>query len=196
MFEKYILRAVIYKQICAEEQLANLSNDFNATFGQILQGIKLGKALSSYPELRKIGSPQGARRQKWEQTRLQLDGLKAEAPQISSLSSRVMADFLYRTEIKNLEQQASFSRNDQLSSAAEQLLLTSESLAFLRFEMQRASVDPSHVFQAEKRREEDLLRPSDSDPDQAFTVTWKANGDYWRTERPLYNALIEDGCRK
>ncbi len=193
LFEKYILRGLIYKQICAEAQLNALHQQFGHIFGKAIHEIKLGEPLTAFPFLKRIKTSNSVEYYRISKI---LDGLRDESEALIKLKHSGFALQFYGSEMKHLTKTAEFLENDQLSHAAEALIMTEESLSFLQYEVQRAKVDPNKVFANEQNGQTILIRNNENNSDREINIAWKQNGDFWRSEKLNYNALILDQCKK
>ncbi len=196
--EKYLLRGLIYKQICAESEIGSLRKAFDQEFGKLVDGIRVGQPLVKFRVLREITT---SRSLEYREVRTRLDALRSEARKISALSSRsrAMATVVIKNEIFRLARMESFLLPEQLNLAAEQIVNVQKSLEFLRFEMEREKFKAEDVFKKEDSASGPAPARAESESEKKFDelkISWKQSGDFWRAERLSYLAVIENRCKK
>jgi tetratricopeptide (TPR) repeat protein len=189
MLEKYVLRALIYRELCATTETEQLVNSFNRDFGDVVRGIKTGAPLRSFRALRLLEIPENQDYLRAIRTRLALEG---ELRRLTVLPSRLrdLATYLYSSEIDALGQTALMAEEEALRASAEKLVLLAENLRFLRFDVAREKYNPERVFAAQE------LVPAKSRPDDAYEVilSWPQRNDFWRDERMNYRGEIKKKC--
>ena len=188
--EPYVIRSLIYRNKCDAQATEALNQEFEAKFGATLEGIKTGKALKSFPVLKLIynGTSEYART-----TRI-LNELQLEKKRVPELPSeqRALADFLYSSEINSMTRKVEASEEEALDAAARNLVIMSESLKFLKFDVAREKFNPDKVFAADNDAVPNVI--TEKAP-MIFEIHWVQWNDYWRDERLLYKSLIKSRCQ-
>lgn len=188
--ERYVLRVLIYREYCSTDATAKLLQSFENEFGALIDGIKLGEPLSSFPDLVKIDLPETQEYRQFVQTLAELD---SESKRISQLPSRLrsLARYLYVTEINMLKRSKQMAQDQAQEKLARHLVILGESLRFLQFDVAREKYNPDRVF-AEQVPED--LKLVDATDEKNFRLHWLQWGDYWRDERVLYRGLLKNKC--
>lgn len=188
--EKYVLRALIYREKCARDATDALIRAFNAEYGKTIDAIKLGEPLSKFPQLAKIDDPETV---EFREIAGAVEELESESQRISSLPSKVrpIASFVYSAESTYLKRRRKLYEDKALESMARRLTIMGESLRFLRFEVERERFDPERVFAEAPPPETGPLIDGD---EKTFRVHWNQWGDYWRDERLFYRGMITSKC--
>lgn len=189
--EKYVIRALIYKTLCATKNMTELIESFEKDYGGILTGIKRGTPLIRFKELRRIYHEKN---KNYYQIQLSLDNLQYESNNISALPSeeQSLAQYLYRTSIRKLKNDIGYYKDEALRVSAENFVMLAESLKFLEFDVIREIFNPDTVFIP--REEEKLVYVDDNQKDHQFRIHWIQMGDYWRDERLKYTGKITSKC--
>jgi len=188
--EKYIIRALIYREKCATSYTSSLSDAFEKEFGPTIESIKLGAPLKSLPILNKIID----RNSDYRRAVKTISELQAENARVAKLPEkvRVVAEYLYSTAIKNLERTKAFAEDAALTDAARRLVVMGESLRFLQFDVVREQYNPDKVFAPPPPPIENLI---ENLPDNRFLLHWLQWGDYWRDEKTNYHGLLKNWCQ-
>jgi len=188
--EKYELRALIYREFCSVAATDQLIKTFNADFGNIIDSIKLGEPLASFPQLVNIDLPQAQVYRQFTQTLIELE---SESKRIGTLPAKVqnLANYIYTTEIAMLKRSKQLYEDQALEALARHLVILGESLRFLKFDVARERFNPDRVFAEPPAEKTQLV---DSGDDKNFRVHWVQWGDYWRDERLLYRGLLKTRC--
>lgn len=188
--EKYTIRALVYRALCALPRAEELEAQFDREYGPILTGIKHGEPLSRYPVLISLSVPENLR---YQSILTSIGQLEKERKSIDRMSSerRAIASYLYSTELKVLRERLRGYQDSAYNAAASQLLTMDESMKFLKFEIARAKYDPSAVFRAADDEGPVMERNPDADE---FIIHWLQPGDYWRDERGEYKGVIKSQC--
>jgi tetratricopeptide (TPR) repeat protein len=190
--ERYILRALIYREYCSVKNIDLLSQGFDKQFGKILDAIRLGEPLKTDPNIVKIELPETF---DYRLTLITIEQLQAEQKHVKDLprALRPLADYLYTSEIKMLGKRKQNLENEALQVLAKHLVILSESLKFLKFEVVRQKFNPDTVFADDKPAETPLVENID---EASFRLHWTQWGDYWRDERLLYRGKVRNRCEK
>lgn len=190
LLEQYILRAAIYMDLCATEQVNGLLEEFNHRFGQEILGIITGQSLVEFRALKSIYHPQS---QFYFQAMQTIRELKQEYKSIKKLDRRVrkLGVYIYRTEIKMLTKAAVFFEEEAINRSASELVMLSESLKFLKHRTEREKFNPTIVFQKNEDSKTTYVRDL---LEKGFFLSWKQAGDYWRDERNKYLGLVKSQC--
>lgn len=192
-FEKYIIRASIYLNMCATDNVKSLIDRFNTEYKTAIKNIINGKVLATSQDIAEVAQSSDP---KYKEVN---DSIKHLLTEYRSHKDsfpkeyREMAMFLYRTEIAMLRKYAGFFKEQAYAVAAQDLTMLSESLRFLEFGTAREKYNPAVVFMPRTDKDEDLIRMIDL-ADRGFIFDWKQNGTYWRDERNKYKGKIEDKC--
>lgn len=190
--EKYSLRALIYRHTCSQPRLDALIDSFNRNFGGFVSGIKRGAPLTDFPILKTVLLPEN---RVYNQNVTTLSNLNAEVPQISSLPAeqRALAGYLYRTEAQMLTRSIRAHTSQALSRVASELLVMSEQLRFLKFDIARSRFNPDTVFKPnpEQTPTPVLLEGADH---ETYSLSWPQVGEYWIDERNKYEGVLPNQC--
>jgi hypothetical protein len=187
--EQYIIRSLIYREKCDQKATASLGESFDKAFGTTLEGIKTGKSLKQFPLLKKIYL---GNNDYYKIDRLAME-LNLEKKRLSELPRKLRdrADFLYTTELTNLERQRDSAEEEALDGAGRSLLILAESLRFLKFDVAREKYNPDKVFAPDPPPLDKVI--TENSPTN-FDIHWIQWGDLWRDERLLMRALIKNRC--
>jgi len=189
--EKYIIRALIYREKCANSYTRSLSQSFDKDFGSTIEKIKLGESLKSLPLLRRLVDKGSDYRRAIKS----IEEMQLENKRVTELPSslRRVAKYLYYTEIKNMLKTQDAAEDAALSDAARKLVIMGESLRFLQFDVIREQYNPDKVFAPPPPPPtEDLVETL---PDNRFMLHWLQWGDFWRDERTAYKGLLKNWCQ-
>lgn len=193
-FEKYIIRASVYLNMCSTENVKKLIADFNNDFKNPIQGIINGKELAKYPELIKVAESSDPKYKEVMDSFNRINSeYKSHAKKFPS-EFKEIAQYLYSTENKTLKQFSGFYKERALSKAAEDLTMLSESLRFLEFGTEREKYNPAVVFIPREDKDEDLVKQIDLE-NRGFVFNWMQIGSFWRDERNKYKATVVDRCK-
>lgn len=190
--EKYILRALIYREYCSTEATIAMIESFEREFGEVIEGIKLGEPLSKFSLLVKIGHAETQTYRKYSQTLLELQGESNLVGQLSSESQSV-AKYIYESEIKLTKSRLRQENDRARDTLARYLVILGESLRFVKFDVYRSKYNPDRVFLETPEYKNLVLESSDDD---TFKLRWFQWGDYWRDERNSFSGVLEDKCEK
>lgn len=186
--EKYVLRALIYREYCATEYMNELREHFQKDFGATIKAVESGEPLVRLTGLDQVYHPDNV---EYAALLFKADRLRLEEKLVNKLPNAVipLAQYLYKTELRVVERETDMLREKALQRAARKLIVLSESLRFLKFDVAREKFNPDKVFQkpATAALIEDL-------PTNEFLVRWLQYGDYWRDERLKYKGIIKDQC--
>jgi tetratricopeptide (TPR) repeat protein len=190
--EKFSIRSLVYRAVCATPQMDSLIEGFEKIFKNVLDGIKRGMPYERFPELAKLELPENA---EFNQTRRIVSGLKEESRKVARWSGPVgtLVRYLYQTELSVQERKLKSLSRDALHRVAGQVLIVSEQMDFLRFGIQRARFNPRLVFQPAPPEGKPAEVISGSRPDE-FLIRWIQYGDYWLDERNQVKAVIGNRC--
>jgi tetratricopeptide (TPR) repeat protein len=190
LLEKYVLRALIYRDLCATDMMDSLLVSFENDFGGLVKGIKKGELLSRIVGLTSIFVPSNAR---FHEIAMNLEELKYERSRISNLSSSVQAaaKYLYDSEVRMHENQIAFYTEEANQRGALNLVTLAEKLRFLKFDVVREKFNPDVVFiEAGKSTDPLVTSPEEG----SFRISWMQHGDFWRDERLKYLGQIASKC--
>jgi hypothetical protein len=189
--ENYILRASVYKTLCAQKEMAALSQIFEQDFGSPLENIRRGSELKSIDVLVKLRLKEVDEFQKYF---FGLNQLRIEKSYIPKLPSelRPLAERIYQSEEAYIKRMAQARMLPFLDKAAESLVILGESLKFLSFDVDRSQFNPDVVFLQQKASTE-KLDPLVEDK-KGYEVRWLQKGDFWRDERLAYRVALKNQC--
>jgi hypothetical protein len=187
--EQYVLRALIYKSMCATTEVEVLLKNFEADFGNTIRGIKTGTTLKELEKLLLAFHPEN---QSIYYVYVSQGELRREMAEIKKISKKLqpLADYLFQTEINSLNREMQLGLEPALDRAAKQMLVLFESLRFLSFDVAREKYRPEAVFQ--DKEEMKLLIEDISD--NRFVLHWTQMGDFWRDERLKFKSLLKNQC--
>jgi tetratricopeptide (TPR) repeat protein len=188
--EKFVLRALIYREFCSEEATDELIKSFTKDFGPLIDGIKLGEPLNRFPTLQNIDHPET---QEFRHYIKAIRELESELKNVRTLPKplRELAQYVYKTEIAVLKRKQKLYQERAQEIIARHLVILGESLRFLKFDVAREKYNPDRVF-AEKPVDAPLL--IENLDEHRFRLHWIQWGDYWRDERQLYKGILINKC--
>ncbi len=188
--EKYIIRALIARDYCDTETTEALLESFEAEFGAVIEGIKTGEPLKSFPLLQKV---ELADTLEYRQVVKTIEELEIERKKIPDLDSdlRELVNYLYDSELKMLSKERSLREASALDTLANHLIILGESLRFLKFDVAREKYSTDRVFKEVLPASKILVDDLD---EKLFRVHWTQMGDYWRDERLVYKSLVKNRC--
>ncbi|OFZ71768.1 MAG: hypothetical protein A2451_08360 [Bdellovibrionales bacterium RIFOXYC2_FULL_39_8] len=188
VLEKYILRAAIYMDVCATDSVESLIKEFTTNFGTEINGIIKGKTLTNLNTLRQIYLP---KHQEFFQANMTIDRLRKEFPLLSSIDGTLLllAEYLYKSELAMQTTAIKFYEEDAINAAANELIMLSESLKFLKYGTAREKFNPSNVF-----KEKDSRMLGEEIENNDFILRWSQAGDFWRDERYKYKGIFKSQC--
>ncbi len=191
--EKYTIRALIYRQLCASDQAESLIQSFENDFGAVVRGIKQGEALSHYPVLTLISTPESEEYREIDAT---LKELQLESLRLTELSSedRKLVNYIYASEIWARKRQLRIYRDQTIELAAKSLISLSEQLKFLKYDVAREKDNPEAVFRSPSSVESKLNHEPPQDNETTYLLHWVQLGDYWWDERNTYRGILENRC--
>jgi tetratricopeptide (TPR) repeat protein len=190
--EQYILRALVFREYCSVASIDLLSKDFEKRFGKVLDTIRLGEALKPAPGIIMIEHPETL---EYRQANIAIEQTQLEQKRIGKLPKKLksLAEYLYSSELRMLARHKQSLENDALQVLAKHLVILSESLKFLKFEVIREKYNPDSVFASDKPPETLLIDKTD---ELSFRLHWTQWGDYWRDERLAYRGRMKNRCEK
>ncbi|OFZ49777.1 MAG: hypothetical protein A2381_18175 [Bdellovibrionales bacterium RIFOXYB1_FULL_37_110] len=192
--ENYIIRALVYLDLCATDNVEKLITKFQKTYDSAIQGIINGKPLRNYKDLLLIYSNQN---KNFYDTQNTINNLITEfSTKLKKLSrdSQPLASFIYKSEYMMLSKKINFYLENVYNASATQLIMTAESLKFLKFSVMREKFNPDTVFNNIIAK--DFKNSFEDIGDKGFTLIWEQKGDYWRDERNKYFGDISNQCVK
>ncbi|MBC7385291.1 MAG: hypothetical protein H7301_03890 [Cryobacterium sp.] len=187
--EKYALRGMIYRKLCDGESAEKLLVSFDREFGKTLTGLRRGEPLASLPQLMKLNFPGNS---EFRQMNALLSGLVTETKKYKTLkkSSQIIARHLSETETRYINRNRRAMMEETMKRAAEKLLMTSEQLRFLQFDVQREKFNPNMVF----RPAPAAVTTIEDTAADGFNVRWAQLDDFWRDERNKFRANTVNRC--
>lgn len=187
--EKYMLRALVYRDLCASGALQQLQNSFEGEYGSALKSIRSGEPLSAIPALRTLPLEENMA---YVESSVRKRKLAGEASRISSLSSKLrpLAEHLFTTENRLLDGKLQALEENALKESAAFLINLDETLKYLQFEVTREAFSPERVFASQQPSPE-----STTSPVAEGEIRWPQTGMLWRDERLSYQASIQNECQ-
>jgi tetratricopeptide (TPR) repeat protein len=192
-FERFIIRASIYLNLCATDNVKKLVENFEEEYKSAIDAIINGKQLSTMSEIEAIARFSNPR---YKEMMDSLNFMTQERENIEDdISSELVgvSNYLFDTEIKVLRQLALFYRESAINKAAHDLTMLNESLKFLQFGTEREKYNPAVVFRPRDDAEEILIDQIDL-ADRGFLFQWMQQGQFWRDERNKYKGSIKNQC--
>jgi tetratricopeptide (TPR) repeat protein len=200
--EKFVLRALVYRDLCNPSLMGHLLRDFDGAFGATIARIKNGDTLTRIGQLETLMIPENADQYARYVARREL---RAERAYIERLSPKVrpLARYVYQAELKMLDQVTRMHAEAALRRSADYLVTLGESLHFLKFDVARERYNPDVVFQVDAEAPGPsapapspyaALTGADGAPLDAFTFSWRQAGDFWRDERQSFRGGISSQC--
>lgn len=192
-FERFIIRASIYLNLCATDNVKKLVENFESEYKAAIDGIINGKQLSTLSEIETIAKFSNPRYKEMVDS---LNNITQEREGIEDdLSDELIgvANYLFDTEIKVLRQMSLFYREKAINKAAHDLTMLNESLKFLQFGTEREKYNPTVVFRPRDVTDEVLVDQIDL-ADRGFLFQWLQQGQFWRDERNKYKGSISNQC--
>lgn len=192
-FERFIIRASIYLNLCATDNVKKLVSNFEDEYKASIDGIINGKQLSSLKEIESIARFSNPR------YKAMLDSLNFITQEREEMEDDISSDligvsnYLFDSEIKVLRQLSLFYREDAINKAAHDLTMLNESLKFLQFGTEREKYNPAVVFKPRDDADEVLIDQIDL-ADRGFIFHWMQQGQFWRDERNKYKGSIKNQC--
>jgi tetratricopeptide (TPR) repeat protein len=190
--EKYNIRALVYRATCSIPSMEELIKSFDQTFGPVLDGIKHGESLDSFPILKGLDLPENADYSQTRETLIELAKELGKAKKFTGPEGP-LAGYLYHSEIKLLELKLRAITPDALNRAASQILTISEQMRFLRFDIERSKFNPDLVFKPVADEDHRVAVAPGTDG-ETYEVRWMQFGDYWLDERNKFKGVISDQC--
>ncbi len=189
--EKYTLRALIYRNLCAVQNAETLIDTFQKDFGLIINGIKRGEPASKYSELIDLDVIEN---QEYKQLSRTLAQLKAESTMYKILPEELhsLANYLFETEVRMIDQKIKGIRDRAFEVGSKKLIMMDENLRFLKFDVQREKYNPDLVFKP--IFENDLNQPVLETKSDNYLIHWNQYGDFWRDERLLMKGILPNRC--
>ena len=137
--------------VCATDSVESLIKEFTTNFGTEINGIIKGKTLTNLNTLRQIYLP---KHQEFFQANMTIDRLRKEFPLLSSIDGTLLllAEYLYKSELAMQTTAIKFYEEDAINAAANELIMLSESLKFLKYGTAREKFNPSNVFKEKDSR--------------------------------------------
>ncbi|MBN2693611.1 hypothetical protein JXR93_03025 [bacterium] len=195
--EKFILRALIYRELCQTELMNGLADSFMKKFGYIVDGLKVGKDINSFDGISGLLSEQN---KDYFQYSYLYKKLSEEETQIKrkmeenldfSIDSELF-DYLISTEKNFLQENAKMFEEASKRETVKYLVLLYENLRFLKYDVVLEKFNPNTVFM---EKEEANLNP-EKDKKGVFSFYWpQQKGIFWSDERKFYKTWLNDQCR-
>ncbi len=186
--EKYLLRALIYRELCDLENIEAVILSFEGRFARLVSAIRDGKSLGSLAELNGIELPENAAHYEDQRTLLALGN---ESKTVKSLESgsRQLATYLYKTSSQILRTRLRVHEDQALKVAADYLINLDESLRYLKFDATREIFSPDAVFKGTSPPLK--LQTTVAN---ATEMRWDQNNSFWRDERLQFTGMLTNKC--
>lgn len=188
--ERFVIRALIYKDTCSIQNIDELIASFQKDFGKTIDAIKLGEPLNKLPILKELKLPITAAFRQNTDTLEQLRVEKENWPLFLG-ESRDILDFVFTAEEKSLNQKIKVTEDESLQRAASMLIMIFEQLKFLKFGVEKQKISPDSVF-SDLPQKQQVFEPSQN----GYVIRWPQLGDFWRDERLNFQAGITNKCMK
>lgn len=190
--EKFNLRALAYRATCSTPQMDELIQDFENQFKTVLEGIKRGEPYERFPQLATLDLPENA---EFNQVRQVVAGLESEQKAIEKWTGPEgdLVRYIVKTELAIQQRRYKALFKDALNRIAGQVLLVSEQMKFLKFDIERSKYNPRLVFRTITEETPRANIAEGLSPNE-FEVRWLQFGDFWRDERTQLKALLVDRC--
>ncbi len=187
--EKYIIRALIYRDTCSTNNMEELLKSYEKDFNKAIVGIKSGGTLLDFEKLKILSD---INPNSYQEVYFKLKELNSEKDRITELQSKFqkLANYLYSSEIKRLQGIVEYYMEKLTRESANKLLMLNESIRFLTYDVERQKYNPDAVFVEKQENSSDIKGIDD------FEIRWKQTGDYWGNERTKYIALLKNQCVK
>ena len=195
LLEKYTLRALVYRQLCALENAEAMSTGFERDFGATLNGLKRGETARRFDALTRVETPSS---KEFDSVALVLEAVRAESKKLSALpqGQRALAEYLYTSETRMLEKRQASLAEAAYAAGARELVSTQERLRFLKYDVARERFNPDAVFAGSSREEKTSKLPVDSVDGQPvpFVFHWPKSDGFWRDERLHFKGVAKQQC--
>lgn len=188
--EKYVLRALVYREYCATDAMKLLVASFEKDFGPAIMGIKTGLTLTNFDALKVIFHPRNRRFFEVYSLAKKLESEKKRLRELPD-SVRELASYLYVSETEMLERLNDIHEEKAVARSSEHLVMLAENIRFLTFDVAREKYNPDAVFQDDNQQHLELMESLERN---RFLIRWDQTGDYWRDERLLYRGKIRNQC--
>ncbi len=208
LLEKYTLRALVYRGLCALDSAEAMSGGFDRDFGPTLNGLKRGETARRFETLTRVETPSS---KEYDGVTSLLEAIRAESRKLSYLDQggkgskassaalRTLAEYLYASETRMLERRQASLAEAAYSAGARELVSTSERLRFLKYDVARERFNPDAVFAASAREVRSTSEQAESAPDLVdqptpFVFHWPRSDSFWRDERLHFRGVAKQQC--
>jgi tetratricopeptide (TPR) repeat protein len=189
--EKYTIRALVFRELCDVPSSEALIQSFEKDFGSIILGIKRGEPLAKFPLLNSVQLPETARFRQVTATIRELENEQQLAKGFLT-DQQAIASYLFDTELSIQRRIKRILQDRAVENAARELIMMSERLRFLKFDVAREKFNPDTVFRPSEDKPKLLI--SEAEDGKTFKVRWAQFGDFWRDERLLYTGAMTNRC--
>jgi len=169
--------------------LDGLVNSFDAKFGSVINGVKVGKPLSEFSELNLLTSNQHKRFYRYHYVATQLGEEMAKSKQIDS-NVWELYSYLIRTERTILLKNAKLYEEESRQKSVSYLIMLYENLKFLKFDVVLEKFNPDKVFTGD-----DEIVVTEEKVKNPFSFYWPQIGDFWADERIHFTGRMKNRCQ-
>lgn len=187
--EAYILKMVIYKELCHYESVVTVAEDFRTTFESAFGDIKKRKPLRKNPMLARMALLD--LKLQWDANFIhQLREEKFEFQDYSFDDLPFYKNVLSEYKSKELQLQARIDSKleNEARNVAEQLIETEEQVAFLDY---TSKLDSLRIVRKGENRD---YKSEDVSKFSFEKIYWPVEHEYWTDELESYKVLISSRC--
>lgn len=183
--ERYLIEALIYRQLCHYEKIENLEKKFLADFKEVYKLIRsrFGQEKDVHLVNRALLNERLALEVKsLADLKLEIENLEPQAEFYQDLIA------LMKVREKQLDQVMTNKVKEYLPRIMDDFLLFKQEMGYLsymsRLDMMRTKANPTS-YESEK-----------SDSGKYEKLFWRTNGEYWLDELDDYRVLIDSKCKE
>lgn len=188
--EVYILKMLIYKELCYYEAAFAVRNEFNARFSKSIEAIKRRRDLKRDQMLVNLSAldPKVGRSVTFL-NQIKQERLRLASEPVVNLSAAKFLKRAYDIKIRELYERLDFILKDKVRETADQLLDWQEQISFLDYQ---ARVDSLRVT----RPTGEVDYRSDAIPHMAFDkIYWVFAGEFWLDELESLKVQVDSRCQ-
>jgi len=190
ILEKFVLRALIFRELCDSTHMEGLVSSFAQNFKGVINGIKVGEPLASFTELNLLSSEQHAKFFQYNYTQKKLSEELNHFTTEENLHKELL-NYIVETENKILIKNAKLFEDESRLQSVKHLIILFENLKFLKFDVELEKFSPSAVFMEKKK--DNLNSGKSKNP---FSFYWPQTGDFWADERINFKGRVKSRCQK
>ena len=186
--ERYILEALIYRQLCHYPSVGKVFDQFDKAFGKALTAIHQRKQAGSSMVLARMA----LMNPKFQKIANLVFQMREESQQMKrlSLKDRYKKTFLdyYESKDEELLHRQELMLEEEARQAALELLDAEEQMVFLNYS---AKIDSLRIVRVGEDRDYNSENISKLTFDKYY---WQVGTEHWRDELPDYKVLISSRC--